>query len=246
MPEIKINKKACNIHELFLNEEWNYNQIYENIWSIESKDGEPIPWLIKVFKEEKYAKLEYKSLIQYIDLSVPKVLGYNFSKDFSYLIISREPGIDLFEYTYKNGNLTEEQVKNIAIQLFTILKGIHSLNKIHKDIKPENIIYDSETEKICLIDFEQKITKNFCSPEQLKRKNVGPKTDIWSAGVTFYYLLVGEIPFSDIDAILNKEPKFPRYLSKECRNFLSLLLEKDYELRYDCDDALEDPFLFKV
>lgn len=242
MTDMKINENAFNVHELFLDDEWQIEKKFDHIYSIKVK-GETIPWLIKEFKDEKYAKLEYKALMDYQDLSVPRVLSYSFSKRFSYIILSLEAGMDLYEYTDKFGNLSEDELKIIARQLLYILKGIHDKKKFHKDIKPENIIYDPESKKVCLIDFEQKITKNYCSPEQLLGKNVTYKTDIWSLGVTLYVLLVGELPFSSADEILKKDPWYPRFLSDECKNFLNNLLEKDYELRYDSDYALEDTFL---
>lgn len=53
----------------------------------------------------------------------------------------------------KAKNLTEEEIKEIMKQLFSVLEYIHSKNICHRDIKPGNILYDRFSQKIKLIDF---------------------------------------------------------------------------------------------
>jgi serine/threonine protein kinase len=238
---IEIQKNNLDNFEVQFDNEWELSEIYDNIYSIKSQN-KFLPFVLKIFSEQKYAKREYETLLKYSHLNVPKVMGCYFSKDLNYLILEKISGKDLHDFINENETFSEEELKIIAKQLLIILNEMHQNGDIHKDIKPENILYDSNTKEITLIDFEQKITRSYCSPEILKRQKVDCKTDLWSAGVTFYYLLVGEIP----DKCYKEEPKYPKYLSKDCINFLKSLIEEDVEIRYGCEDALEDSFLSDI
>ncbi|MEH2213727.1 trifunctional serine/threonine-protein kinase/ATP-binding protein/sensor histidine kinase [Nostoc sp.] len=107
----------------------------------------------------------------------------------------------------------------IAIALCNTLDVLYRERIIHKDIKPANILINSKTKQVKLIDFsiasllpretQTLINPNvlegtlaYISPEQTGRMNRGIdyRTDFYSLGVTFYELLTGVLPFQ------SKEP----------------------------------------
>lgn len=243
--EIKINEKLDDFNfNKIIDKNWELIKIYDNIYQIET-DNIKEQYLIKYFDDINYAKREYKFLSKYRKLSIPKVISGYFSKKFNYIIMSKEKGCDLNEYVRRNETFSEEEIKIIVKQLLYILSEMHKNKDIHQDIKPENIIYDSNSRKISLIDFEQKITKSYCSPEVLKNLKYNHKTDIWSCGISFYYLLVGKLPFNKKIDVFKDEPIYPEYLSENCIDFLKCLIEKDVDLRYDANDALDHEFLLE-
>ena len=86
------------------------------------------------------------------------------------------------------------------------LKYLHQQNIIHKDLKPENILVSPKGE-VRLIDFSiaEKLgflsflkrrklegTPLFMAPEQIKKKPLDCRTDIYSLGATFYYFFSGK------------------------------------------------------
>ncbi|EAZ88406.1 ATP-binding protein, partial [Crocosphaera chwakensis] len=106
----------------------------------------------------------------------------------------------------------------IAINITEGLAAIHSANIIHKDINPNNIIYNPETEQIKIIDFglatrlskeiitvssphQLEGTLAYISPEQTGRMNRGIdyRSDFYSLGITFYELLTSKLPFETTD-----------------------------------------------
>ena len=106
----------------------------------------------------------------------------------------------------------------IAIQIVQTLEGLYHNRIIHKDIKPQNIIINPQTQEVKLIDFSissllprenQEIqnpnvlegTLAYMSPEQTGRMNRGIdyRTDFYSLGVTFYELLTGQLPFNSTE-----------------------------------------------
>jgi predicted ATPase/serine phosphatase RsbU (regulator of sigma subunit)/tRNA A-37 threonylcarbamoyl transferase component Bud32 len=108
----------------------------------------------------------------------------------------------------------------IAIKITEILSSIHAAKIIHKDINPANIVFNSKTQQLKIIDFgistvltrENPTLKNpnvlegtlaYMSPEQTGRMNrsLDYRTDFYSLGVTFYELLTGQLPFETTDAL---------------------------------------------
>jgi predicted ATPase/signal transduction histidine kinase len=106
----------------------------------------------------------------------------------------------------------------VAIQLASILDLLHHKRIVHKDIKPGNIVIDSVTLEVELIDFSLSSrlpqgaksleisetlegTLGYISPEQTGRLNLGvdPRADLYSLGITFFELLTGHLPFTTTD-----------------------------------------------
>ncbi|MEM9346635.1 MAG: serine/threonine-protein kinase [Planctomycetota bacterium] len=82
------------------------------------------------------------------------------------------------------------------------LKVMHDAGYVHADIKPNNIMVTDEGQ-VKLIDFGQSCkngtvkeriqgTPDYIAPEQVKRRPITPKTDLFNLGATMYWLLTGE------------------------------------------------------
>lgn len=236
---ILINDRATKTEELFLNKSWKLKPIFNKVYSINVGDKD-LKWLVKVYNSRKQAKKESSNLEKLKNVEgIPKVLVVSLSDSISYIILSQAPGKDLFEHVSEHGTMSEDEIRDIADQLLNILYDVHSKKIIHKDLKPENVIYDKDTGKVTLIDFEEKFTEDYCSPEQVAGEKVTSKTDIWSLGVLLYFLATGDVPFEGEEEILNAPLKLSKKIfGKKFRDFLRYLLERDVDLRYDVEDAL--------
>ena len=91
-----------------------------------------------------------------------------------------------------------------------ILQGLaymHSRNIYHRDVKPENVIYNPQTGMVKIIDFgfacisKERLrvfcgTPSYMSPEIVGSQAYnGASADIWACGVMLYALLTGTVPF---------------------------------------------------
>ncbi|OUL33783.1 serine/threonine protein kinase [Nostoc sp. T09] len=150
---------------------------------------------------------------------------------------------------------------NIAIQLANILSQLHQNNIIHKDIKPQNILINSQTDQVKIIDFSissclSKESQNpsdpnllegtlaYMSPEQTGRMNrsIDYRTDFYSLGATFYEMLTGQLPFQAHDSLelvhchIAKTPVPPKEINSKIPAVVSdivmKLLAKTAEDRY--------------
>jgi len=110
----------------------------------------------------------------------------------------------------ENNNIDISFSVNIINQLLEGLSYAHKQSIVHRDIKPSNIIIDPDN-RVKILDFgiakmvlsNSNLTKTgtrmgsicYMSPEQILGKELDLKTDIYSAGITFYELLSGQLPY---------------------------------------------------
>lgn len=98
---------------------------------------------------------------------------------------------------YKPADVIE--VCNICAKVATGLEVMHSAGYVHADIKPNNILVADHL-KVKLIDFGQSCpdgtikeriqgTPDYIAPEQVQRKKITPRTDVFNLGATMYWLL---------------------------------------------------------
>ncbi|MEH2390216.1 MAG: AAA family ATPase [Nostoc sp.] len=175
------------------------------------------------------------------------------------LVMEDFGGISLKEWGIGSSlrNLTE--FLQIAIALCNILDILYRDRIIHKDIKPSNILINTETKEVKLIDFsiasllpretQTLISPNvlegtlaYTSPEQTGRMNRGIdyRTDFYSLGVTFYELLTGKLPFESKDMMelvhchIAKlpAPLEPLKIPKSISDIVMKLMAKNAEERY--------------
>ena len=172
-----------------------------------------------------------------------------------YLMMEYVSGGDLFDYITSHNYLSERKSCYFFRQIISVLEYLISLGISHRDIKPENILLNESHTQIKFIDFglsnyfnQNELLHSSCgspcyaSPEMLSgRAYRGATTDLWSAGIVLYSMLVGALPFDDQE--LNKlyeqikVGKFyiPSTLSLEAIDLLKRILEVDTKKRIDIE-----------
>ncbi|XP_051233531.1 obscurin isoform X13 [Dicentrarchus labrax] len=173
----------------------------------------------------------------------------------------------LLDHLLLKGSVTEREVQSYIQQILEGVGHIHSMNILHLDIKPDNIlmVYPPRDEiKICDFGFCQEIdtsrhqysmigTPEFVAPEIVHLEPVTVATDIWSVGVIAYICLVCRCPFAGEtdratllrvgEGTLNWDAPDVTYRSPEAQNFLHMLLQPDPEKRPSAFECLSHEWL---
>ena len=153
--------------------------------------------------------------------------------------------------------LIEEEDKSLIKQVLSAIAHCHSHKYAHRDIKLENIMFVNRNynSQIKIIDFgfATKIKPGhffheimgsplYMSPQMLSNKTYNEKCDIWSLGITFYYILTCRFPYISLNFNdLREEIKnsyfsmnslnFLNNISSECKKCMLRMLTYDEKLR---------------
>jgi serine/threonine protein kinase len=182
-----------------------------------------------------------------------------------YMVIEWVDGRLLRAILNEERQLPIERATNFALQILNALDTMHKRGVVHRDLKPENIMVDDH-DRIKLIDFgiamkedARRITfvemsptlgtPDYISPEQVKGLRGDQRSDIYSLGVMFYEMLVGEPPFSGPNplAVMNErllhdpEPARNRRpeISAELNEILTRAMQREPRQRYQTASEME-------
>lgn len=188
--------------------------------------------------------------------------------DLHYIAQELVQGRDLASVLRSRGKPDLASALHVMRQVASALKASGQAGIVHRDIKPENILVTKKGE-VKVADFglaqlhespdEGQLTREgttmgtplYMSPEQVSGKELDPRSDIYSMGVTFYQLLCGETPFSGRSAmsiavqhlhnppppLKEKNPALPDIL---CR-MVHRMMAKRRSLRYQtAEEVLND------
>ena len=210
---------------------------------------------------EDNKKISLKTELNYLsNLDHPNIIRIydSFHWDSLFILILEYcPNGSLFENIEKNGTLKEKQFLMFAQQIASSLVYSHNNNIVHRDIKPQNILFDNFN-RPKLVDFGLSCYSNnellnnysktlaYSSPEIIHKIPFDPyKSDIWSLGITFYYSLVGSLPFFSQKKKIFKEEIcsaqiiYPFYIKSDIKELLQETLNPNPNLRINCYDVLK-------
>lgn len=159
----------------------------------------------------------------------------------NYIIMERIDGEDLFDY-FSLETPSESELKSIAYPLIRIIEQMHLVGIIHKDIKPENIIYNEKKKKVYLIDFEGRTTKDYRAPEVLRNRIQSEKSDMFSVGATLYSLYHYKNPFKYEN--FDRKVSYGYDCSHEFQDLLESLLDLNPDKRPTASEVLEHAWFF--
>jgi len=142
------------------------------------------------------------------------------------LLMEYIDGCNLRKYIVDR-ELTMKQMLEICIRLCTGLDFLHQNGIIHRDIKPENFLFSKDMKQVKIVDFglskctsnwrtrwikEGGGTRRYMSPEQLAKKRLDARSDIFSFGITMYELFAGRHPCDGKDAReVQRQLRSPHY-----------------------------------
>ena len=176
---------------------------------------------VKIFRKSTYpSKREISKLQSEIEilrtLDHPNIIQiYEYFDDPKrfYIIMEKCEGGELYSQIVRQSSFTEQDAQRIIRQLVSAVSYLHSHKIVHRDVKPENILfeYPDDLSSIKLIDFgvasffeesqrmkEPVGTFYYAAPEVMG-KDYDSKCDMWSIGIIAFLLLTGRPPFEQAD-----------------------------------------------
>ncbi len=162
---------------------------------------------------------------------IPELLSFTIHEGKQYLIQEFIDGETLEQELSRVGAFSEQQVRNVLVEVLQILEFVHSKSVIHRDISPDNIIRRRSDRKLVLVDFGAAkhatatllaktgtgIGKpSYGAPEQMLGKSVF-QSDLFGLGVTCLHLLTNVEPFTLYD-VLENEYQWRQFLNGKVVN----------------------------
>ncbi|ORX53259.1 Pkinase-domain-containing protein [Hesseltinella vesiculosa] len=181
-----------------------------------------------------------------------------------YFVMEYLNGGDLYRQLLHKRRFSEQEAKNIFLQLMHALQWCHKHQICHRDIKLENILLDQTKKNIKISDFGMATMQSpdsplntscgsphYASPEIVRGiPYFGPSSDIWSSGVVLYLLLCGHHPFDDkrTGRLLSKIKSgiyhpLPRDVSPQVKDLIARMLMVDPCKRITIAEILTHPWL---
>ncbi|MDD3411974.1 MAG: Stk1 family PASTA domain-containing Ser/Thr kinase [Eubacteriales bacterium] len=170
---------------------------------LKSEYNEDKEFLERFQREAQAASLmSHHNIVNLLDVGV--------EGEHRYLVLEYVSGSTLKEIIQQKGRLSTNTAIQIAIRILSALQHAHDNGIIHRDIKPQNVLVNSDGH-VKVADFGiARMTNAFTiskgdtvvgsvhysSPEQASGSVVEASSDIYSTGVVLYEMLTGRVPFT--------------------------------------------------
>lgn len=129
------------------------------------------------------------------------------SEEKLFFVLEYCPGGELFNLLSQKYSFNTYQTQFYAAQIVLALEYLHSKDIIYRDLKPENVLIDSDG-YIKLTDFglsKRNVSSNnaksicgtpeYLAPEVLFKEGHGKLVDFWTLGAIIYEMFTGQPPF---------------------------------------------------
>jgi serine/threonine-protein kinase len=155
------------------------------------------------------ARIEHPCVVDVHDHG-EQFTGYGDPAPVVYLVMELVIGATLRDLLAERGSLSVPEAFAVLEPVLGALAAAHREGLTHRDVKPENVLI-SHTGAVKVADFGLVTaaaaggatrsgvimgTPAYLSPEQVVGEGIGPRTDVYAAGVLLYELLTGRPPFT--------------------------------------------------
>lgn len=191
---------------------------------------------VKLYKNYKVYNREISILKElHNKANIPTILCTGNIKKVMHYIVMPHYTITLDDFIKSNGKVSAEEGLYLFYELVLCLEEIHSLDIIHRDIKPMNIMLHNKS--MVIIDFslatkrDHKMTTNVIgSPifmsinaHRKELKKYTYQDDLMSCYYTFLYCIEGSLPWSNIPVLMPKSRLFEEI------HFQKSIFKSDYD-----------------
>lgn len=192
---------------------------------------------------------------------VVKYIDGAMTEDHAYIIMDYIDGWILKDYIKHKKKINYVDVVNWGIELAKGMDEIHNTGIIHRDIKSQNIMIDSNNQ-IKIVDFgiaidetTEDLTKtnvvigspHYIAPELVEQKDPSVASDIYAFGIILYEMIAGKVPFSgndSLDTLLKHQnswiPKISEVVKGVPRSVENIIIKCTYKNPLDRFKTMEE------
>jgi serine/threonine protein kinase len=172
------------------------------------------PYLARETEMRERFRREAEAAAQLVHPHVCPILDFGVAGSAVYLVMPYLKGGSLADQVYAHRTVAPAGVAAAAAQVACALDYAHRRGIVHRDVKPDNILFDEDANAvitdfgIATARFHGRLTAtgramgtpHYMSPEQAMGKLIDGRSDIYALGVVMYEALVGIPPFDGADA----------------------------------------------
>ncbi len=178
-----------------------------------------------------------------------------------YYVMEYIEGGDLHSYIERNKRLSVDDAISLARFMLKASIYLAGYDLAHGDIKPENIMLTKRKDQLIfkLIDFgliteffstdSKAGTPSYLAPERFLGATISEKTEVFSIGVTLYFVLTGELPYGDIgdqDSPTYALPVRPKEYNNKIPDWLDHIIFRSISIYEDKRYSLYSEMLFDI
>ncbi|XP_067105073.1 serine/threonine-protein kinase ULK3 isoform X2 [Osmerus mordax] len=243
---------------------------YATVYKAYSKGDSREVVAVKVVSKKSLNKASMENLLTEIEIlktvrhpHIVQLKDFQWDSENIYLILEWCSGGDLSRFIRSRRLLPERVARRFLQQIACALQFLHERNICHLDLKPQNILLCGSVLKLADFGFaqymspwdEQSVLRGsplYMAPEMVCRQQYDSRVDLWSVGVILYEALFGRAPFAsksytELEEKIrsNKPIELPAggRVSRDCRDLLQRLLERDPDARLTFSQFFSHPFV---
>ncbi|XP_072928048.1 protein kinase C delta type-like [Hemitrygon akajei] len=187
------------------------------------------------------------------------------TKEHLFFVMEYLNGGDLMFHIQEKGRFDLYRAMFYGAEIVCGLQFLHSKGIIYRDLKLDNVMLD-KAGHVKIADFgmcKENVfgdnrattfcgTPDYIAPEILLGQRYGFSVDWWSFGVLLYEMLIGQSPFHGDDedelfeSIRVDTPHYPRWITKESKDILERLFERDPVKRLGVSGNIKQHNFFKT
>lgn len=225
---------------------------------------------VKVVGKKGLNKASVENLLTEIEIlktvrhpHIVQLKDFQWDSENIYLILEFCSGGDLSRFIRSRRLLPERVARSFLQQLACALQFLHERNISHLDLKPQNILLNGGLLKLADFGFAQYMSPwdekhvlrgspLYMAPEMVCSQQYDARADLWSVGVILYEALFGRPPFAsrsytELEEKIRSDKPIELcpspHVSRECRDLLLRLLDRDPETRISFDEFFAHPFV---
>ena len=264
-PTVKMGlEHECNKSDFFRCGDYCIGKgAFGEVWKVNHKKTNEV-YVIKVLDKERskllkiidHLNLEIEIMYKLHHPHIIQLINHFEDDDNFFMIMPYASRGQLYTLLKQNTKFDQKMTSQFLREIISAVKYLHEHNIIHRDIKPENILLD-QNYRIKLCDFgwsnycsPNEKRKTFCgtreyiSPEMIKKLPHDYHVDIWSIGVLLFECLAGYPPFtgandSEVFRRINQlKIKWPIDFPPLAKNLVMKILKINPEERPSLDEIL--------